>query len=300
MSSPSPVPDTSDSQVARPREPSARAPQARSAGAKPAQTDRINNARPPQHPAREQWQSGTANNYLTGSEWVFMAPTMAISVLVAALVSWSVSACNRAIAYLFGSRDHCRRLQGRAILNVRRKARRRAALPAGNCRGRPADAAVGWIWPPPLLGRVRRHTLAECAGRAGHQRCACASIILSGRLPAMVAGQIALWTGACLLHPLACDHPGACCAALASAFVTAFRQARLDRETERKAGSNSNASRCGRKNCSPNMRKPGRAGSGKPTGAASITYLSPTISTFAGPLPGRTDRQALHRTVHSR
>ena len=93
-----PVPAKSDSQVAPPREPLARAqkasgkaPQtAQGTAAKPLVTSSITRVR--RSTLHGNIALSTTVNHLTGREWIFMAPVMALSVVLVTILSQSFPA----------------------------------------------------------------------------------------------------------------------------------------------------------------------------------------------------------------
>ena len=234
MSPTHPVPASTDSQVAPPREPLARAGQVHEQShaqapeqvAKPTQTAYAKSiATGSTTRVRRSTGFGKPTNHLTGREWVFMAPAMALNLPLGAFLTQSLPPIISlflvlsAIAIACAANKVVRFEQGEGRSGLQRY----LAMMAGVALpmllfgfGIAAWAKVGGMpWPNAL-------SILVCTG-------AIAAIILSSRLPSMVVAQIALWTGVCLLMPSLASILGLLCGIGIGVF-TAFRQARLDRE----------------------------------------------------------------------
>ena len=136
-----------------------------------------------------------AAHFLIPRDWVFMAPVMALSFLVAAIVEWSLPPATAlalglvaiVVASLAGKFSDFERQPGRQVTSRYVVAIGAIALPMQLF----GLAVAMWLnsggigWSVALGVMVINGTVV--------------SITLTSRLPSMVAAQVALWTGVCLL-----------------------------------------------------------------------------------------------------
>ena len=275
----------SDSQVAPPREPSARAGRAPDqvsqrgevAGAKAQVTGATTRIR--RSTQLGSTGDGTSVIHLTGREWVFMAPAIALSVLVAAILARSfppaisqfLSIAAIAITCAAMKVAQFERSAGRSNLQRYLALIAGVALPMLLFGFGVANWAHsgGLPWPNALGVLVTNGALV--------------AIILSGRLPAMVAGQIALWTGICLMQPSLATILGLLCGIGIGVF-TAYRQVSLDREAHARRIEFERV-QMRAEELLAEYEETGQGWFWETDRRGSIAYLSPTISALLGRSP---------------
>ncbi|MEO6718660.1 MAG: EAL domain-containing protein [Novosphingobium sp.] len=286
MSSSRPVPDASDIQAAPPREPSARADLA-PLRAQAAATKPLRNGS--QTRVRRSTQIGLPGdgtvNYLTGREWVFMSPAMLLSVLLTALLAQRVPPA--IVQFLILS-----------AISITCAAYKVARFEQAEGRGdlQRYLAVFAGVAMPMLLFGFGMAIWAKTGGMPSPNAIAVlvtngalVAIILSSRLPSMVAAQIALWTGICVLMASLVTVLGLLCG-IGIGIFTAFRQVRLDRESHvRRLEFERVQLRA--EELLAEYEETGQGWFWETDRRGAITYLSPTISE----LLGRSQEQLLNR-----
>jgi diguanylate cyclase (GGDEF)-like protein/PAS domain S-box-containing protein len=222
---------------------------------------------------------GTAINHLIGREWVFMAPAMALSLLMAALLTQSFppALCQflifSAIAIAGAAHKVAQFEQGEGRSGFQRYMAVFAGIALPMLMfgfGIAAWAKSGGMpWPNAIGVLVTNGALV--------------AIILSGRLPSMVAALIALWTGICLLMASAATILALLCGIGIGVF-TAFRQARLDREAHARRLEFERV-QMRAEELLAEYEETGQGWFWETDRRGSIAYLSPTISNLLGRSP---------------
>jgi diguanylate cyclase (GGDEF)-like protein/PAS domain S-box-containing protein len=223
----------SDSDVVPPRdvevvpahEPSVRAGQVQVAAPKPRTAGSLQQA--PRSAGSGSARAATSDNHLTTREWVFMAPAMALSVPASAILAWSIPPV---LAQLLA-------LSAIVIACAANKVAAYEQTPGRTLIRRYLAMIAGVAFPMQLFG----FAIAIWAKTGGLPwpdglavlvtTGAVISTILSKRMPAMIAGQIALWTGVCLLLASLITIL-ALLSGIGIAIFAGFRQARLDRAAD--------------------------------------------------------------------
>ena len=170
--------------------------------------------------------SASAAQYFAGREWVFMAPAMALSVLLAALLTQLIPPA--IVQFLIFSA---------IAINCAAYKVARSAQDEGRSDLQRYLAVIAGVVLPMLLFGFGMAAWAKSGGMPWPNAIgvlvtngALVAIVLSSRLSLMVAAQIALWTGICLLMASLATILGLLCGVGIGIF-TAFRQSRLDRES---------------------------------------------------------------------
>jgi diguanylate cyclase (GGDEF)-like protein/PAS domain S-box-containing protein len=168
--------------------------------------------------------AATSDNHLTTREWVFMAPAMTLSVPASAILAGSIPSVLPlvlvfsaiVIACAASKVEAYEQTPGRTLIRRYLAMIATVALPMQLFGFAIAIWAKtgGLPWPDALAMLVTTGALV--------------STILSNRMPAMIAGQIALWTGVCLLLA-SLTTVLALLSGIGIAIFAGFRQARLDR-----------------------------------------------------------------------
>ena len=233
-------------------------------------------------------------HYLIAREWVFMAPVMALGLLAAAILKLAVPP----VAVLVLT------LAAIGITSATRRFLDFERSPGRNAVTRYVVAILAIALPMQLFGFgialwVSNGTLDwTIAMSVMVITAAVVSISLTSRLPSMVAAQIALWTGMCLISaslPAIVALLIGCGIGVLSAVLQAQRDRAIDARQQELERAQARA-----EELLAEYEQTGQGWFWETDRRGTISYLSPTISRMLGRKRPGTARPPFHRAVHSR